>query len=139
MQINTKSLSLFLTLLTITLSLSINLHHDAANTFVLSNLAASNWIYGGTSEKDLKKSVFDLMTQNNNLVKCNLTFPFYNGQKCVNCDTGLYFNLLSKQCEKCGSGKVENHVCLWSWCCGDCGYWWFILNYYVFYVGFNLM
>ena len=50
------------------------------------------------------------MTQNNNLVKCNTSFPFFNGEKCINCtgDTG-YFNLQTKQCQACSS--VNNHVC----------------------------
>ena len=64
---------------------SIKVHHEEDGIIVQSNLSVPNWIYGTLSESDLKKSIFDLMTKNTNLLKCNTNFPFYNGQKCLNC------------------------------------------------------
>lgn len=39
------------------------------------------------------------MTQNLNLLKCNTQYPFYNGQKCINCSGATpVFNISTKQC-----------------------------------------
>jgi hypothetical protein len=94
-------------------SLSLKLHHLDGGIVVQNNLAAPNWIYGSLTEQQLKKSVFDLMTQNVGLLKCNINYPFYDGKKCINCAGETpYFNLSTKQCEVCGgTGKVINHVC----------------------------
>lgn len=66
---------------------------------VQTNLAASNWVYGSLSEQDLKKSVFDQMTQNLSILKCSQEVPFFNGQRCISCpgDT-VVFNLSTKSC-----------------------------------------
>lgn len=76
----------------------LRLHEAGAAIIVQSNLAAPNWIYGSLTEKDLKKAVFDLMTQNANLLKCSISSPFYNGQKCISCEPSQYFNVSNKNC-----------------------------------------
>lgn len=51
------------------------------------------------------------MTQGSTILKCNTNFPFFNGQKCMQCDSSNpYFNIGTKKCDSCG-GQVVNHVC----------------------------
>ena len=103
-------LSIILVLFALTSCLHITANHEALGTIVQSNLNVDNWIYGGLSEQDLKKSVFEQMTQNFNILKCNLDTPFFNGEKCIACSGSTkYFNVNNKQCQSCGN--VVNHQC----------------------------
>lgn len=39
------------------------------------------------------------MTQNLNVLKCASSFPFFDGEKCINCvGEKPYFNLSTKNC-----------------------------------------
>lgn len=94
-----RQLVLAFILISLVSSLSLRANHEAEAIIVQSNLAAPNWVYGSLTEKDFKKSIFDLMTQNSNVLKCMTNFPFFNGQKCINCDGQTpYFNLSTKKC-----------------------------------------
>lgn len=87
------------TILALASCLHITTNHESLGTIVQSNLSVDNWIYGGLSEQDLKKSIFSQMTQNTNILKCNPDTPFFNGEKCIACtETTKYFNIKSKQC-----------------------------------------
>ena len=70
-------------LIAATLALGLSLHmkvdHDSLGTSVQSNLSVENWFYGGLTEKELKQSVFEEMTKNFNILKCNTEAPFWNG------------------------------------------------------------
>lgn len=85
-----------------------NLH---PTNIVNSNLKASNWILGGLTDEQFKLDTFRILASGNNIVKCQLEVPFFNGEKCVTC-TGKtpYFNIKDKKCESCPNG-MENHRC----------------------------
>jgi hypothetical protein len=72
-------LLIVLCLFTYISSLSLKLNHEEGGTAVQSNLKNTNWIYGTISEADLKNQIYKLMTSNNNILKCNIDFPFFDG------------------------------------------------------------
>jgi|JI6StandDraft_1071083.scaffolds.fasta_scaffold14638_5 hypothetical protein len=78
---------------------------------VNSNLKAPNWIYGGFTNEEFKLQTFRTLTSGNNIVKCQLEVPFYNGERCITCTGNApYFNIKSKKCESCPDG-MEAHRC----------------------------
>lgn len=64
------------------------------STLIQTNLDVDNWIYGGISDEEYKREMFDKIIKAKNIVKCNGYFPFYNGEKCISCpDEKPYFSL----------------------------------------------
>lgn len=104
--------SVFIGVCSLAVASSISLNHDK-QFLVRNNLAGDNWIYGSLTEQQLKQSIFEQMTQNQNLLKCVPEYPFFDGTKCTSCPTSdPYFNLSTKKCESCPKDKpYKNHRC----------------------------
>lgn len=41
-------------------------------------------------------------------VDCPDQVPFFNGEKCVPCEKGQFYNKMSRSCETCTLGRVYN-------------------------------
>lgn len=57
---------------------------DVSRNAYQTNMKASNWIYGGLTPSELRLRYFS-RSASLNVTNCPLSTPFFDGQKCINC------------------------------------------------------
>lgn len=68
----------------------------------------------GVTVADLQKQQQDL-GQTSAVTSCPTDTPYYNGNTCISCGTGLLFDVTTLTCTSCGSGQSYNqttHKCV---------------------------
>lgn len=83
---------------------------DLSSNIYQTNIKATNWIYGGLTQSQLRLRYFS-RSASRNVTNCPLETPFFNGKECINCVGNFpFWDMAKEKCSACAPDFKYNQA-----------------------------